>query len=177
MLDLNFTVEGAEPAAARRGAAPGIQTADQRDASAATSRRRSRRSPCAARSASSRPAGGMRRPNRNGSSTCSASPSAGGRRCRSALWTHASVVVPPFTGRHARRPARSLLVRFQCRRDQILSRTRRRRGPALPAVQRHDLLHGRRWFLAGQPDPLGKRGNVPAAGIGLERHDRAVLSQ
>ena len=43
---------------------------------------------------------------------------------------------------HDRRPPRSLLVRLQCRRDQVFPCTGRRRSPALPAVQRHDLLHG-----------------------------------
>ncbi len=65
-----------------------------------------------------------------------------GQTLRSTLWTHASVVVPPFTGRHDRRPPGPLFVRLQCGRDQVFPRTRRWRGPALPAVQRHDLLHG-----------------------------------
>ena len=46
---------------------------------------------------------------RRGSATCSASPTRWGQTLRAMLWTHASVVVPPFAGeRHAscRSPAR-----------------------------------------------------------------------
>ena len=61
----------------RRDPGDVLHAADQRDQRA----RRSRRSRCAARSGSSRPGGGTPRPRRSGSTTCSARPSAGPRRC------------------------------------------------------------------------------------------------
>ena len=97
MLDLNFTVESAEaqPHAARRILIFKLRIAET---VAAKSPRPSPRSRCAARSASSRLAAATWPKKRKGCSTCSARASGGGKRCAARLWTHASVVVPPFTG-------------------------------------------------------------------------------
>ena len=98
MPDLNFRVEGAEPqrfAAAplllfklrvTEAAAAGHADADPR-----------RRAPLPGAHRAG-PAPLRRRRAGTARSTCSARRSAGARRCGRMLWTHASAVVPPFTG-------------------------------------------------------------------------------
>ena len=68
-----------------------------------------------------------------------------GQTLRAMLWTHASVVVPPFTGETTAERAGELQLRLQCGRDEVLLRARGRRDPAGFPVQRQRLLPGRRW--------------------------------
>ena len=67
-------------------------------------------------------------------------PSRWGQTLRSLLWTHANLVVPSFTGKHAGGSSRALHIRFQCSCHQVFRRAWRRRSSGLCAIQRHGFL-------------------------------------
>ena len=176
MPDLNFEVEGAEPLAVRGGAAAGLQAPDHRRGRR-RGRCRSRPSPCAARSGSSRPGGAMPRREQERLSTCSASRALGPDAPEPALDAR-EPRRPAVHGRDGGRPAGAVHLRLQPRRHQVFPCPGGWRPPALPPLQRDDLLRRRRRrAAAGQPDLLGEGGGLPAAGAGLAGDDGPLLSQ
>ncbi len=65
-----------------------------------------------------------------------------GQTLRNMLWTHANVVVPGFTGETLVELPVPCTFRFQCRRNEILSRPRRRRSAFDFSLQRDGVLSG-----------------------------------
>ncbi len=98
-----------------------------------------------------------------------------GQTLRSLLWTHASVVVPGFTG--------SVLadIPVACTFDFNVAATKYFHGvthgelPLVFPVQRDRLLYGRRRNTPGGPYLVGQRVEVSTAGEGLERPDGRTL--
>ena len=104
-------------------------------------------------------------------------PSRWGQTLRPMLWTHASVVVPPFNGATLPSTCPCLHLRLQRGRDQVFLRPGGRRNSALPAFQRHDVLMKARTGLASRADSLGQGSNLSPAGALWKEMMEHVLSQ
>ena len=172
MPDLNFQVEGAEP---QRFAAAPLLLFKLRVTEAVAAGRGAdadpRRRPPLPDPHRAGPAALRRRRRRSGSLDLFGTPERWGQTLRPMLWTHVSVVVPPFDGRRRRRPAGAVQLRLQPGGHEVFRRPGRGRHPALLPVQRHHLLRGRRRRLAGRADLLGEGGRLPPAGGDLARAD------
>ena len=109
------------------------------------------------------PRGGARTtmPSRSGCSSCSASRSAGARRCARCRGRAVSQVVPAFTGETVVDLRRAVHLRLRGDRREVPAGARRRGGPARVPVQRDGLLHGRGGRAADGAHQLGPRGRVP----------------
>ena len=91
-----------------------------------------------------------------------ANPIDGARRLRSMLWTHASVVVPRFTGSTVAEIPVPCTFDFNVARHQIFSRLAERRLAAVLSVQRNRFLSGRRRDPSSRADFLGQRSEISA---------------
>ena len=154
---------GAGPGAApspsrtrRRSSTPRCRRCASRCASTAPAASRSARC-CSTRRSRSPRAGARYDDGRaaSGCSSCSAPPADWGTTLRTLLWTRTTLVVPPFTRRHARRPAVPCTYDLEVVGVALLRRARGRRGAARVPVQRQRLLRGRGRAAADGADRRG----------------------
>ena len=96
---------------------------------------------------------------------------------RSLVWCQLDVLVPAFTGIHGRDRADRVQLRPGARRRQVPALAARRRGAAGAALQRHDLLPGRRRRPADGARAVDQVDRLPDAGVGVARDGRALLPQ
>ena len=136
---------------------------------------RSGRSCSTCRSRSPRAGAPTTRPRSSACSSCSASRTAGPRRCARCSGCGRRRSCPRFTGETVVELQVPCTYDFEVTAAKYLAGARRRRGAARAAVQRHRLLRGRGRAAADGDDRLGPRGRVPAAGRGVARDDGHLL--
>ena len=96
---------------------------------------------------------------------------------RSLVWSQLDVLVPAFTGSTTVSVPITLQLRPRGRGRQVPALAARWRGAAGAALQRHDLLPGRRRRPADGARAVDAVDRLPDAGVGLARDDRALLPQ
>ncbi len=92
------------------------------------------------------------------------------------LWTHTSLIVPAFHGKHRSQLAGSVYLRFQCRLHEVFCRSDRRGHPGLRAIQRNCVLQPGWRRPSGISHSVGQGSSFQTPGRNLEEPDGHLLS-